>query len=254
MQHLEDTILDYDEYKVNPVLAVGMIIVVSAAAMFVLYLFYGYWWVGLVGIPLSFLAPKYSRPYFIKKRKDRLISQFKEILYALSGSMQAGKSIEMAFISIYKDMELLYPEPKTEIMRELRCIASNLNAGVTLDEILTDFASRAHDEDISSFVDIYITTKQMGGNLVQVMRNTSETISDKVNVHNEIEVAISSAKFEHRTLMFVPIGVILMIRAVSPGYLDSLYGSIGGIFLSTIALVFIGVAWVVGNKMTDIKI
>ncbi len=254
MQHLEDTILDYDEYKISPILAVGMIIVVSAAAIFVLYLFYGNMFIGFVGIPLSFFAPKYSRPYFIKKRKDRLLSQFKEMLYALSGSMQAGKSIEMAFISIYKDMELLYPEPKTEIMRELRCIASNLNAGIPLDEILVDFAARNHNEDISSFVDIYITTKQMGGNLVQVMRNTSETISDKVAVHNEIEVAISSAKFEHRTLMFVPVGVILMIRAVSPGYLDSLYGSAGGIVLSTVALILIGVAWVVGNKMTDIKI
>jgi len=254
MQYLPDTIQDYNEYRVNIADYIATIIIVSAVAWLVLYLFYGYWFVGLLGIPLSFLAPKFRKQSLIKKRNQRLISQFNEMLYALSGSMQAGKSIEMAFLAIYKDLELLYPESKTEIMRELRFIAANLNAGIPLDVLLKDFAARSHEEDIESFVDVYSTTKQMGGDLVRVIRSTSETIADKVEVHNDIEVAIASAKFEHKVLMFIPLGVILMIRTISPGYLESLYGSIAGIALSTVALLFIGLAWVMGNKITDIKV
>lgn len=254
MQHLSDTILDYDQYRLNAAYIISVMLAVSACGWLVLYLFYGFWWVGLLAGPLSLLALRFCRRSLIKKRKERLVSQFNEMLYALSGSMQANKSIETAFVAIYKDMELLYPEPRTEIMRELRCIAANLNAGVPLDVILKDFAQRSHEEDIGSFVDVYSTTKQMGGNLVQVIRSTSETISDKVAVHNDIQVAISSAKFEHKVLMFVPVGVIIMIRAISPGYLDSLYGSPAGIVLSTMALLMIGIAWVVGDKITDIKV
>lgn len=254
MQYLPDTIEDYNEYSVRPADFVVTILVVTAAAWLVFYLFYGFWFTGLLGIPLAFFAPRFRKRSLIKKRKARLVSQFNEMLYALSGSMQAGKSIETAFISIYKDMELLYPEPQTEIMRELRFITANLNAGVALNVILKDFAARSHEEDIESFVDVYVTTKQMGGDLVRVIRSTSETIADKVEVHNDIEVAIASAKFEHKVLMFIPLGVILMIRAVSPGYLDSLYGSTEGILLSTAALVLIGVAWVLGDKITDIKV
>lgn len=254
MQHLSDTILDYDLYQLSRPAFLLAVAAVSAVAWVVLYLFYGFWWVGFLGIPLSLFAPRFLKKFLVAKRKERLVSQFNEMLYALSGSMQAGKSIETAFIAIYKDMELLYPEPHTEIMRELRCISANLNAGVPLDIILKDFAIRSHDEDIGSFVDVYATTKQIGGNLVQVIRSTSEVIADKVAVHKDIQVAIASAKFEHQVLLFVPIGVILMIRAISPGYLDSLYGTIPGVLLSTFALILIGIAWVIGNKITDIKV
>lgn len=254
MQHLSDTIADYDRYSVSPADFALSIAVTAAAAWAVLYLFYGRWWAGLAGIPLAFLAPKLRRRSLIKKRKERLISQFNEMLYALSGSMQAGKSIEMAFLAIYRDLELLYPEPNTEIMRELRCISANLNAGVPLGDILQDFSARAHEEDIESFVDVYLTTRQLGGDLVQVIRSTSETIADKTSVHNEIEVAISSAKFEHRVLMFVPVGVIWIIRLISPGYLDNIYGTVEGFLLATVSLLLIGAAWVMGNKITDIKV
>lgn len=254
MQHLSDTILDYDQYKLSIPYRIIIMLLVSAVGWGVLFLFYGYWWVGVLAVPLSYFAPRFCKNWLIQKRKQHLISQFNEMLYALSGSMQAGKSIEMAFLSIYKDLELLYPEPQTEIMRELRCFAANLNAGIPLDIILKDFAERSHEEDIESFVDVYVTTKQMGGNLVEVIRSTSQTISDKVAVHNDIQVAVSSAKYEHKVLMFVPVGVILMIRAISPGYLDSLYGQPAGIVLSTVSLLMIGVAWIVGNKITDIKV
>lgn len=254
MQHLPDTILDYDNFRMHTFFYILIISGVSLAAIFVIYLFYGYWWVGMLGIPLSFLTPRLCNNAYVKKRKGKLLHQFNEMLYALSGSLQAGKSIETSFIAIYKDLELLYPDPKTEIMRELRFIAANLNAGVPLEMMLNDFAARSHEEDIETFVDIYTTTKQMGGNLVQVIRSTSEIIADKMAVHNDIEVAISSAKFEHKTLMFIPVGVILMIRTIAPGYLDSLYGSVPGVILSTVSLILIGIAWFTGGKITDIKI
>ncbi len=79
-------------------------------------------------------------------------------------------------------------------------------------------------------------------------------VNESIIINNDIEVAIASAKFEHKVLMFVPVGVILMLRVMSPGYLDGIYGSFAGVILATVSLALIGVAYVLGSRITDIKV
>lgn len=254
VQLLDDILRDYNVYHMKKGEFILSALVAGVIAGFIVWLFYGSWIAGLVAVPLGLFYPRFRCKTQAERRRNRLMDQFKEMLYALSSSMQAGQSIETAFSSIYKDLELLYPNPETEIMRELRGIAANLGAGIPLDTVLRNFAERSHEEDIATFVDVYATCRQMGGDLVEVMRATSDTISEKNEVRRDIAVAIASAQFEQKVLTLVPAGVLLMIKAISPGYLDAMYGTVQGILLSTMALAILGVAVVVGTRITNIKV
>lgn len=253
-QLLEDVIVDYNEYTLSRTEWILSALVSGLIAWGVLFLFYGTVWIFVLAIPVAFFYPRIYRKGKIEKRRNRLTEQFKEMLYALSSAMQSGKSIEVAFFDIYRDLQMLYPDESTEIMCEARNIITNLNAGVPLEAVLDNFAQRAHLEDISNFVDIYKTTKRMGGNLVGVMRSTADSITEKADVQQEIDVAIASAKMEQRVLSVVPVGVLLMVRFLSPEYMENIYGDPFGIVISTISLAIFIFSAFVGTKITDIDI
>ncbi len=67
-----------------------------------------------------------------------------------------------------------------------------------IETVLFDFAQRAHLEDLTNFVDVFVISKRSGGNLVEIMRNTSTLIGDKLQIEQEIETLLAKRKLEQK--------------------------------------------------------
>ena len=79
---------------------------------------------------------------------------------------------------------------------ELEYIIRGISMNNTVESMLQKFAERAHLEDVDNFVDIFVTCKRTGGDLIQVMRSTSNTIGEKIEVKQEIDTMIAGKKFD----------------------------------------------------------
>ena len=111
--------------------------------------------VGAIGL----FFPDYMYKVLLKKRKDNLNMQFKDLLYSVSSSLSAGKSVEIAFMEAPADLQMLYPNPETDILKELEYIITGLKLNNTIESLLYDFAERSNDEDIKSFADVFVSCK-----------------------------------------------------------------------------------------------
>lgn len=245
---------DYDVY----VMSMAERVLYTIAAMAVIFAVGMIFYQRLVLAGILCLAglffPKIRTKQIIAKRKKALNIQFKDLLYALSSSMSAGRSLEMAFRDALKDLKILYPDPETPIMQEtayiIRCIGMNM----TVEDALSQFARRAHIEDIGNFADVIRICKRSGGNLIEVIRSTSQMISEKIETRNEIETVITAKKFESRIMTCTPIVMVAVLSAASPEYMEPVFQTALGAVVMTVAIVMFVISFFIGEKIMDIEV
>ena len=202
----EDGLTDYDVYVMTKSEKMFTIVVAAIALFAVGYVFYHSLILSALLALFAVKAPKIRTRQIIDKRKNQLSLQFKDMLYSLSSALSVGKSVETGIRDSLQDLQVIYPDPETDILVELGLILRGLGMNNTIEDMFGQFAERAHLEDIDNFVDIFVTCKRTGGDLIEVMRSTSNTIGDKIEVKQEIETMISGTKWkrllEEKKIMF----------------------------------------------------
>lgn len=247
-------LINYDEYKLSIKERIFFIIFAAIVIYVIGFIFYRSHILSSVLTSLALLYPRMRAKELMKKRKNEFNLQFKEGLYALSSSLSAGKSIEIAFQDALKDLAILYPDPNTYIIKEFEYIIRRIDMNETVEQALSDLSRRSHLEDVSSFVDVFITTKRTGGNIVNVIKNTSEVISDKVRIKQEIDTMVSQKKLEQKVLSFIPIFMILFLSWSAPDYMDMVFSTGLGRLLMTITVLILIVSYFISRKIMDIEV
>lgn len=235
------------EWLLNAVLASVCIFAVS-------YIFYRN---VLISILLSITAiayPGIKTREIIKKRKYELNMQFKDMLYSLASSLTAGKSMEMAFRDCLRDLEIIYPDPDAFVIREVGYIIRKIELNETLESALFDFASRAHTEDVENFADVVHICKRTGGNLIEVIKNTSVIINDKIEIRQEIDTMLAQRKLEHRILNVLPIVLVLILSLTAKDYMEPVFNTTGGKMVMLLATAMLAGAYFISRGIMDIRV
>lgn len=254
MEPRPDGLTDYNVYIMSRQERLMNFLLAAVAIFIVGMIFYHNPVLSLLLSMAGVKFPEIRTKMIIQNRKKQLAVQFKDLLYSLSSSMVAGRSLASAFSDAAQDLRVLYLDPETYIMQEIRYIVRQLEMGGTVEDALTQFAERAHVDDISNFADVIRTCNRSGGNLIEVVRNTSQIISDKIETKNEIETSIAAKKFESRLLCVMPIVMVLLLSLSSPDYMEPVFRERAGAVVMTIAIVLFVAAFFMGEKIMDIEV
>ncbi len=248
------TVIDYDIYRMDAkerlicILAAGAVLIAAG------YVFYRSIVFSLLLLPMAFIYPRFSTKEIIRKRKEELNLQFREALYSVASSLSAGKSIETAFRDAQKELSIQYPDDETYILAELEQINRRIGMNETIEEALYDFAARSHLEDIMNFADVFIICKRTGGNLVQVVKNTADIISEKIDVRQEINILLTEKRLEHKVLNLMPVFIVLMLSTSAEEFMAPVFEEPLGRAAMTAALVLFTVAYFISEKIMNIEV
>lgn len=227
----------------------------AALAIFALCLvFYRNALLSLLPVPLALLYPRLKTRSLVEQRKKELNIQFKDMLYSLSSSLSAGKSVEASFREVLKDLSVLYPDPGTFVIAEVGFIIRRLEMNETIESVLSDFARRAGLEDVDNFTDVFITCKRTGGNIMEVIRNSSSIINDKIEVRQEIDTLLAQRKFEQKVLNLVPVAMILLLSITAYNYVEPVFTTAVGRLVMSGALLLLAAAYFISARIANIKI
>ncbi len=234
-----------------------MYIVFAAAGTVVLNIFYKEPILSLI-IALI-IAPSFEKEFAksqVKKRKKRLRTQFCDMLEAMSVAARAGNNELKALESAYHDLQMTYNE-KADIIREMRDIINRNRNGIPLRVLFKDFGERSGVDDIKSFGEIYEIIEGRSDKFSDIIKQTQQIISDKIEIEEEIETVLTAPKNENKIMLFMPVLLILILGAGGGGFLDWLYAEdtkfAGAIVISICIAIFIS-AYLIGQKMTDIDV
>lgn len=217
-------------------------------------IFYHSLFFALLIAPLGLFYPRLKTRDIIAQRKQELNNQFKDALYSLASSLNAGKSIERAIKDVLTDLSLLYPEPDTFILKEFRAINHKLELNKTAEEALLDFACRAHLEDVDNFVEVFISSKRSGGNLLEIIKNTSDIIGEKLQLKQELAVLLAQRRFELKVLYLMPPSLVLFLTWSTGDYMKPVFTTIEGRLAMTGALLLLAIACYLAAKIMSIEV
>lgn len=203
---------------------------------------------GLAGI--IFLPVRAEQ--ILKKRKNSLKMQFRELLENLSTAIGSGKIVADAFREAYGDMQMMY-SADAYIVKELEIINAGTANNINIENMLMDFGARSDIDDIRSFADVFDTCYRKGGDIKEVVKSTSQILNEKLEIELEIETIVTSSKSEQMIMTFMPIILIGIIKGMSPE-LGGNFVSPAGIIATTIAAAMFVGAYFIGKEILAIKI
>lgn len=244
---------DYRIYRYKPLefifySAVGALVMGTVG-----WVFYQNWYIALFTAFLGLFYPKIKIKKLTEKRINMLRLQFKDMLYYLGSSLSAGRSVESAFTQVYSSLKNLYPDGKSDIVREIEIILKRLRTNENIEDILKDFANRSGTEEIHHFADIFSVCKRSGGNLIEVVRTTSRMISERIEIKQEIETGLAGKKQEQRIMTLSPILMVIFISKMSGEFIQPLFSTEVGRIVMTVSLLMIGTGIFISNRIMDIR-
>ncbi len=184
----------------------------------------------------------------IRQRQQALLLQFRDLLYAISSSVSAGRSMEQALEAALDLWQELYGE-KDLMMQELRSMVRRIRqSNETALTVLSDLAARSHLGEMEDFVSVYESCRTSGADLVRAIHRATDIIGDRITLERELRTLMAQKQLECRIVLVSPFAVLLLLKMTSPEYLLPLMTGDGRI-VSTLALGLIAAAGVWMERM-----
>lgn len=205
---------------------------------------------------LVFLYPvvKQVESMEIQREKEELREQFRDFLTFLSASITSGKQMGNAIEEAAFSLQWIYGK-RGSLGKDLVSIIKKVKeSNASLDSLLLDYARQTKVPDLQSFFDIYLISRQTGGNIELVMKKTIQILRDRLELKHTIRVLTSQKRMEARILTMMPYLVIFFLRLTSPEYVEVLYTTVAGKIIMVFALTGILLAYVISMKITEIKL
>ena len=217
------------------------------------YLFYGTILVTILLLPYLIRYLKSWETQTIKKKKRMFRLQFKDAVQSLAAALNVGYSVENAMKESLKDLQLIYKGDE-KIIRELRYMIRQTEMNVTMEQVWTEFAARTREEDVQTFVTVFVMAKRGGGDMIGIIRNTVRQMGEKADVKREIETVISAKKLEFKVMTAIPFAMICYMKISFPEFMSALYGNVAGVVIMTVCLGIYMAAYEFGKRIVEIEV
>ena len=244
---------DYHVYHMTKADFLAAGVLGFALAAVVLFAFFNSTPVSVIGgIVCAKACPKYYREYKKKKQLNELRTQFKDLLESLTSSYSAGQNTVEAFGDAVNDMTSIYGEG-ADIVKEVQIISTGLQNNINnIEELLLDFANRSSLDDVMSFANVFEICNRQGSDLKRIVSDTREIINDKIEVEMEIETMIAGSKNELNIMMIMPVIIVVMLKGLGNTMAGA--NNAATVFVKIICIGIFALAYVIGQKIIDIKI
>lgn len=217
------------------------------------YLYYESVWAIVLLSPGMLWYMKMWERECIQQKQREFRQQFQEAIRLMLASLSVGYSLENAIKETKKDLDILY-SGQTAIQREFNYMLRQIYVQMPMEQILEEWAERVKQEDLRNFVNVFVTARKSGGDLLAIIRDSIGQIRDKIDVEREIETLIAAKKYEFKVMSAIPFGIIAYMKISFPEFMQMLYGNVLGAGVMSICLAIYAGAYYFGRKIVNIEI
>ncbi len=160
--------------------------------------------------PMAYVAVRRS------KRLQAFEKSFPEAIDLLGRAVRAGHAFTTGLEMVTTEL----PEP---VAGEFKIVFDEQNFGLPLREALTNLAKRVPIVDVRFFVTALLVHKETGGNLAQILDDLSQVVRDRFKLLGEVRARTAQGRLTAGILIALPPTMILILRGMSPEYINVLF-------------------------------
>jgi tight adherence protein B len=204
--------------------------------------------IGLViGAIVGWLAARAFVRTKISRRQNAFTDQLPDTLQLLASSLRTGFSLNQALGGVVREGT----EPAaSEFARAL----TEVRIGADLEDALDGVAIRMKSQDLTWVVMAIRISREVGGNLAEVLGTTGGTMRERAELRGQVRVLSAEGRISARILTALPFIVGAALALIRPGYLKPLFTQAAGIGLLCLGalLLVLGSFWL--SRLVKIKV
>ena len=181
------------------------------------------------------------------KRREAIELQLDGFMLALANSLKSIPSISAAFNSI---VPILQPP----IQQEVELATKEMKVGSSLDQALLHMAARINSRQVDSALSSILIGRQVGGNLAKVLETTAASIREMQRLDGVVRTKTAEGKMQLWVVGGLPMGIIIIMSLMVPGYFDPMQANLFGYMLSGIGAACWMAALVLARKILAVDI
>jgi tight adherence protein B len=238
-------------YQAGMTMRVGVLLLLIASFGMAGY-FFGIITFHRVPPAMLFMALAAPMPYFYvsyrKHQRMKAFSQeFPDSLDLLVSALRAGLSFSAA-------MQIVAEESPEPVRGEFAITVEEQSLGLDFRESLVNLTRRVDSLDLRFFVTAIVLQRETGGNLAEILENTSRLIRDRFRILGDIATFTAQGRLTGGILLCLPIGIGVFMFVMTPEYFRPMIASESG----RAALWFAGSMQLLGaliiRKIVNIKV
>jgi len=192
---------------------------------------------------LPFLFVSYKKSI----RQRQFAEEFPDALDLLVSALRAGISFSAA-LQIVADES---PEP---VRSEFAIVVEEQALGLDLRDALTNMANRVGSLDLKFFATAVVLQRTAGGNLTEVLENTSRLIRDRFRILGDIKTFTAAGRLTGLILSALPIGMCVFMVMVAPNYFHKMWDLPTGRTILGFAFLLQLFGWLTIRRIVNIKV
>ncbi len=189
------------------------------------------------------------------RQKEKVMQRHKEefrlCLDMMIPVLRSGRSVEGAIDALLE--QDLDRREAPWICAELEKIQSGIRLSKPVEDCFTELGEMSGIPDIQDFADILSVSKRSDGNITRIMDRTSRIMQEKTEAEEELRVILAQRKMEQRVLQLMPAGIFLLLRIISPDYIQVLYTTAAGRGVLAVCIGLTAFSWYLSERLAKIR-
>jgi tight adherence protein B len=201
----------------------------------------------LVGAVLGWLAVRVVVRSKSRRRAEKFADQLPDTLQLVAGALRTGFSLNQALAGVVREGT----EPSaSEFARAL----AEVRLGAELEDALDGTADRMRCDDLHWVVLAVRISREVGGNLAEVVTTTMRTMRQRAELRGQVRVLTAEGRISARILTALPFVIGAVLLVIRRGYLSPLIHQGIGIALLAVGavLLVLGSFWL--SRLVKIKV
>lgn len=195
--------------------------------------------VGLAALPL-FLMRKAAL------RLRRFDEQLPDTLLSIASSLKVGHSFDNAVQAVIEKGL----KPTSE---EFARLQSDTRLGQTMEEALDIMAERVRSRELAFVLMSVRIQRQVGGTLANLFETVAQVVQERRHFHAKVRALTATGRLTAQVLTGLPILTAVAISALSPGYLDPMLHTTGGLIVSVLGISGVVIGGLMLRRIVTVK-
>jgi tight adherence protein B len=222
------------------VVAVGLVLGALVAALT------GAWWIGGVALLLMPLLASSFLRMRIERRRKKFEEQFPDALSLIASSLSAGHTF-------LRSIQMMCEESPPPLSEEFGRVVHETQLGDPLVDALERMGRRLAIRDVDWVVQAIRIQQTVGGKLADLLHTLADFIRAREEVRREVQVLTAEGRISAYVLGALPLFLVVVITAISPGYMDPMFEG-WGIFWLIAGGLWAAIGFVTILKMVKVEV
>ncbi|MGI5907144.1 MAG: type II secretion system F family protein [Christensenellales bacterium] len=189
-------------------------------------------------------------PLLVRRAKGKRLRLFErqlgDALLLMGNSLRSGLTFQQAMGNIAREM----PDP---IAREFARTVREIQLGCDIDAALDGMVKRVRSTDLMLTVSAVQIQRQVGGNLLEILENTSKTIKERIKLKDDIRVMTASGRISSIVVGMLPVAIGGLLMLINPSYIQTFFDTSMGVIMLVVAAGMEITGFLIIKKIATIK-